>query len=515
MQGGGEKKDGKDDGKGRGWIIGLILLYAFATLVYSSWSSASETCELYVSQGKAEIFFFSACAQALGFALLLGTLMAKGLIYDAKDNETLLALPIPPKMLLLARVCIQYFYLFLFTLAYFAPAAVKYFIVVGVQPLAMIFCLLVLLLMPLFALAISSFLGWLAAILTARLPKKHFLHTVVLILTVGLGSVVYFLLLNYSMELGLAGEPTAAAKILLFPILHASAAASGNALSLLWFLLSCAVISGLIYWLLSATFLQIVTTEKGEIKVVYKEEKRDAVSVNAALLRKESNRFFKTPIYFMNGGFSSVFLLIGFIFLLVVAIGDFGTDIRAMLGGEYGALLGGAAIAFIAAMNTITASSVSLEGDSLYLMQSLPVDAGQVLFSKWLLHVLFTGIPALLCVIVLPFVIPVSALNTVLVGLNVLTVVAVSAAIGLALNLKLPMLKWSNEMVPVKQSMAILAAMGAQAALVATPALVWTYVGEYFSAWAYLLCSLAFFVIVGVWVGLWLSKSGTKIFKAL
>lgn len=512
---GGEKKDGKDDGKGRGWLIGLILLYAFGTMAYSSWTSASETCALYVSQGKAEIFFFSVCAQALGLALLLGTLMSKGLIYDAKDNEMLLALPIPPKMLLLARVCIQYFYLFLFTLAYFAPAAVKYFIVVGVQPLAMVCCLLVLLLLPLLALAISSFLGWLAAILTASLPKKHFLRTVVLILTALVGLALYMILLNYSMELGLAGEPTATAKILLFPILHASAAASGNALSLLWFVLSCAVLGGLIYWLLSETFLQIVTTEKGELKVAYKEEKAKVASVNAALLRKESNRFFKTPIYFMNGGISSIFLLIGFTFLLVVAIGDFGADIRAMFGGEYGALLSGAAIAFIAAMNTLTASSVSLEGDSLYLMQSLPVDAGQVLFSKWLLHVLFTGIPALLCVFVLPFVIPVSALNAVLVGLNVLTVVAVSAAIGLALNLKLPMLKWSNEMVPVKQSMAILAAMGAQAALVATPALVWTFVGEYFSTWAYLLCCLAFFIFIGVWIGLWLKKTGTQIFKAL
>lgn len=515
MQENNKKTDGKDDGKGRMILVALILIYAFGTMVYSSWTSAAETCELYVAQGKADIFFFSACAQALGLALLIGTLMAKGLIYDAKDNETLLALPISPNMMLLARVCMQYIYMFFFVLGYFAPAAVKYFMVVGVQPLAILFCVLVLLLLPLLALAVSSFLGWLSASLTANLPKKHFLSVLSTVVMVLIGLACYLLLINYSMELGVKGEPSTVVKVVLFPILHASAAASGNALSALWFVLSCAVLCGLVYWLMSATFLKIVTTEKGEIKTVYKEEKAQVSSANAALLRKECARLLKTSIYFMNGAISTIFLLVGFIFLLVVAIGDLGADIRTMLAGDFGVLVGGAAIAFIAAMSTITASSVSLEGDSLYLVQSLPVSSGQVLFCKWLLHVLFVGIPALLCVAVLPFVIPVSALNAGLVGLNVLVVVAVTAAIGLALNLKLPMLKWSNEMVPVKQSMAVMAAMGAQAALVATPALLWEFVSAHFTAWAYLLCTLAFFVIVGVLVYLWLQKTGTKTFEEL
>lgn len=506
---------GKEDGKNRGWIVGLILLYAFGTMVYSSWESASATCEIYVAQGKAEIFFFSVCAQALGIALLLGTIMAKGLIYDAKDNETLLSLPIPPQIILLVRVCMQYFYLFLFTLGYFAPAAVKYFTVVGVQPLAILFCLVVLLTLPLLALAVSSLLGWLAATLTADLPKKHFLNTLAVILMVAVGMAAYFFLMNYSTKLGIADAPTAVEKILFFPLLQASAAASGNALSAIWFLLSDGIICGLVYWLLSATFLKIVTTEKGELKAVYKEEKAKVGSANAALLRKESSRFFKTPIYLLNGGFGSIFLMAGFVLLLVVAIGDFWPEIRTALGGDFGALLGGGGIALLAASNTITASSVSLEGESLYWTQALPVSAEQVFFSKWLLHVLFTGIPAILCTIVLPFVIPMSALNAILVGLNVLATVAVTAAIGLALNLKLPMLQWSNEMVPVKQSMAALAAMAAQAGLVAAPALLWAAVGEYFSAWGYLLCSLAFFVAVGVLVWTWLRKTGTKIFKEL
>ena len=510
-----QEKNGKDESKGRGILVALLLVYAVGMMGYSSWESASATCALYVAQGKNAVFFLSICAQALGFSVLLGTLMSKGMLYDAKDNEMLLSLPIPPRMLLLVRVCAQYAYLFLFTLANFVPAAVKYFLVVGVQPLAILFCVLVLLLLPLLALAVSSFLGWLTASLTLGLPKKHFLNTLLVVITAAFGILAYTLLTAYATELGMAESFSKTAQILLFPLLQASAAASGNALAMLWFLLLCIVVCGLVYWLLSATFLKIVTTEKGEEKTVYKEEKAKVASVESALLRKEANRFFKTPIYFLNGGFGAILLLVAFVALLVVAIGNFGVEFRAMLAGDFGALLIAAAIAFLVATNLLTAASVSLEGESLYLAQSLPVSAWQVLFSKLLLHVLVVGIPTLLCCIAVPFAVPMSALNVILIVLNALASVVVTAEIGLALNLKLPMLQWSSEAVAVKQSMATLAGMAAQSGVVLVPTLLWLVVGKYFSAWAYLLCAFVFFVLVGALVGVWLYKKGTKILQEL
>ncbi len=509
-----DEKD-KSKGAGKGVFVGLILLYAFGMMAYSAWEQAGVLCAPLVSQGKDALFFLSSGASALGFAVLLGALISKGMVYDAKDNESLLSMPIPPQTILLARLSVQYVYLFVFTLAQFVPAAVRYFTVAGVQPLALVFCVLTLFLLPILALAISALLGWLTATLTAGLPKKHFLNTVTYILVVLLGILGYTLLTNYTNAVALQGELTETAKIVLFPLLQMGKAASGDGLGMLFFLLITAAVAGLALWLVSATFLKIVTTEKGEQRVVYKAERRQAVSAGTALFRKEASRFFKTPIYLMNAGMGAILTLVAAIALLVLAIGGFGKEFTAFFAGDTGALILAAALCMLTAAVYLTLSSISLEGEGLTLLRALPISSWQVLCSKLFLHILVAGIPTLLCAVIIPFALPVSAFNGVLIGLNALACVVATAAIGLAVNLKLPMLEWTSETVVVKQSMATLMGMLAQAAAVLVPVGIWLLVGQAVAAWIYLLCALAYFVALGALVVLWLKKKGVKEFEAL
>lgn len=505
----------KSKGAGKGVFVGLILLYAFGMMAYVAWDSAGVLCAPLVSQGKDALFFLSSGASALAFAVLLGALISKGMVYDAKDNESLLSMPIPPQIILLARLSAQYIYLFLFTLANFAPAAVRYFTVAGIQPLALVFCVLVLVLLPLLALAISALLGWLTATLTAGLPKKHFLNTVLYILVAVLGILGYTLLTNYTNAMAMQGELTAAAKIILFPLLQMGKAASGDGLGMLFFLLITAVFAGLALWLISATFLKIVTTEKGEVTVEYKAEKTQAVGADTALFKKEASRFFKTPIYLLNAGFGAIFIIIAAVLGLVMAIGGFGQEIIPLFAGDMGALILAAGLCLLSASIYVSLSSISLEGEGLTILKALPISSWQVLRAKLFLHVLVAGIPTLLCAVVIPFAVPVSALNAVLIGLNALACVVATAAIGLSVNLKLPMLEWTSEAVVVKQSMATLMGMLAQTAAVAVPVGVWLLVGQAVSAWVYLLCALAYFVALGVLVILWLKKKGAEEFEML
>ena len=508
-----DEKD-KSKGAGKGVFVGLILLYVFGMMAYSAWEQTGALCAPLVSQGKDALFFLSSGASALGFAVLLGALISKGMVYDAKDNESLLSMPIPPQTILLARLSAQYIYLFLFTLANFAPAVVRY-LMVGVQPLSLVFCVLLVFLLPVLALAISALLGWLAATLTAGLPKKHFLNTALYVLVTVLGILGYTLLTNYTSAMALQGGLTATAETILFPLLQMGKAASGDGLGMLLFLLITAAFAGLTLWLISATFLKIVTTEKGEVKVEYKAEKTQAVGADTALLRKEASRFFKTPIYLLNAGFGTVFMIIAAVLGLVMAFGGFGEEILPFFAGDMGALILAAGLCLLSASIYVSLSSISLEGEGLTLLKALPISSWQVLRAKLLLHILVAGIPALLCAVIIPFAVPVSALNTVLIGLNALACVVATAAIGLSVNLKLPMLEWTSEAVVVKQSMATLMGMLAQAAAVLVPVGVWLLVGQAVSAWVYLLCALAYFALLGVLVVLWLKKKGAKELEAL
>ena len=113
----------------------------------------------------------------------------------------------------------------------------------------------------------------------------------------------------------------------------------------------------------------------------------------------------------------------------------------------------------IAAMNFITAPSVSLEGGTLWLLQSLPVAPQQVLRVKVELQLLLTLPGAWFCAGCAMAVLRIPARR----GLPVLAVLAafvwLTAQMGLALGLCLPNLHWVSEAAVVKRSAASMLAM--------------------------------------------------------
>lgn len=71
-----------------------------------------------------------------------------------------------------------------------------------------------------------------------------------------------------------------------------------------------------------------------------------------------------------------------------------------------------AALCTLVGMNDMAAPSVSLEGKSLWLAQSLPVTSWQVLRAKLRMHLLLTAVPAALCGICMAVVSPAGAAQT-------------------------------------------------------------------------------------------------------
>ena len=113
----------------------------------------------------------------------------------------------------------------------------------------------------------------------------------------------------------------------------------------------------------------------------------------------------------------------------------------------------------IAAVNFITAPSVSLEGGTLWLLQSLPVTPQQVLRAKVELQLLLTLPAAWLCAGCAMAALRIPAGQ----GLPMLAVLAafvwLTAQLGLALGLCLPNLHWVSEAAVVKRSAASMLAM--------------------------------------------------------
>lgn len=104
-------------------------------------------------------------------------------------------------------------------------------------------------------------------------------------------------------------------------------------------------------------------------------------------------------------------------------------------------------------VNDMAAPSVSLEGKNLWLAQSLPVTPWQVLRAKLKVQLALTAIPALVPLACMALVLPLTPALP-LIFVTALSYIVFSACLGLTLGVMRANLTWTNELAPVKQSLA-------------------------------------------------------------
>ena len=86
---------------------------------------------------------------------------------------------------------------------------------------------------------------------------------------------------------------------------------------------------------------------------------------------------------------------------------------------------------------------------------------------------------------------------------------------GLAINLKLPNLRWTNELVAVKQGVSVIVAMFVGWGTIGTLVGGYFLFGKYMqSEWYMLLCSGLLSIVDG-WLCVWLKRRGERIFESL
>ena len=115
-----------------------------------------------------------------------------------------------------------------------------------------------------------------------------------------------------------------------------------------------------------------------------------------------------------------------------------------------------AAICMLAATNDMTAPSISLEGKNIWLIQVFPVDGWKVLQAKLRMQILLNLIPAILLCLSAEWVVKPTILFVILIPATVILYIILMAAVGLVSNLLSPNLKWTNEIVPIKQSFSVI-----------------------------------------------------------
>ncbi len=512
------KKKTRRTGKG---FVGYLLIYGvlIAYLGGMFFVVAKFLCESLVPMGLSWFYFTLMALLALVLGVFGSVFNTYATLYLAKDNDTLLAMPIPPRVILFARLAGVYMSGLFFEMIVMLPAILAWFIYGAPTALGALFAILIPFLLSFFVLSLSCLLGLLVAIISVRIKHKSLVVTVLSLGLLALYMWGYTKLMSSLTELlAMMGDIAEKVKGPLFPFYHMGLATTGKPLS---FLIFAGIVLGiflLVYLLLSRSFLSLATTVGGAAKKAYKRERAAQKSVGKALFLKELKRFLASPAYMLNCGLGALFLPIAGVVLLV-----FRKDIVPLLplfaelfgSADVVPLLMAAMACMMGVMIDITAPSVSLEGKHLWILQTLPVHPAQVLRAKLMLHLAIAVPPTLFAVVCLLIAIPASLPFVFLIPLVTLLFAALVALFGLFMNLKAPNLAWTSETVPVKQSMSVTVTLfGGWGAVIALGALYVPLHGHIHPA-LYLALCCAVLALACAYLFHWINKKGAEIFAAL
>ena len=439
-------------------------------------------------------------------------------VYLAKDNDLLLSMPIPVSALLASRLLSVYLMGLMYSGLVILPAVIVYWATVEAALPTVLGGLLLTLLISVFVMTLSCALGWVVAKISLKLKHKSIITVIVSLVFIGAYYFFYFraqaMIQNLLANLTAYG---AAIKGSAYPIYLFGSVGVGDAMAAAVVTAVVAALFGLMWVLLSRSFLQVATATGKVSRMHYREKAVRRKSASAALLGREFTHFGASPNYMLNCGLG--------IFLMPVcaaALAWKGGELFAVLEEIFGDTAGSVSLLLatllcgLASMNFMAAPSVSLEGKSLWLAQSLPVTPWQVLRAKLLLQLIVTAVPVMLCMVCAAAVYAFPPAEILMAALLALSYVLMMALFGLFLGVRKPIMTWTNEILPIKQSAAVvLAAFGGMGYTLVLFAGFMLLPGWMMGFCAYAGCFAAVNLVLGAVMYLWLRKKGCARFAAL
>ena len=492
----------RTDGKKRLILLAFLAVYCIAVFGFLFGSMFYIMREPFAALGMDWLYFSMAAILATMLCFFGSVFMTQSLIYEAKDNELLLSMPVRPSAIVGSRVIILLLLNLGFSLIILLPCGIVACMTGTVTAGGVVTYIICGFLLPLLPSVLSCILGGVIALITSRLRNKNIFSLVLSLIFLGAYFAVCFNMQNYVTKLVENGAAIGAAVEKAMPPFYAFGVAisEGNALQLLHFAAWCVIPFAIAVLLLARGFITIATAKRGASKPVYHAKRLQASSVRWAMTKKELRRLISSSTYMLNGCLGAIMAV-----AIAVLCAIKGKGILQSVANIYA---GGADItSFIMpfaclmecltlSMNIISAPSLSLEGKSFWLLQSAPVTAGDVLLPKAYMHMLVAMPAGLIASLVFVLVLPMNALEIVLIFILPQALVAFLALLGVVMNLHFPRFDYSNESAVIKQSTSVTVTMFTGMGIVLLPMLIYILVlKKYMSVMTLMIIMAALLII--------------------
>ena len=490
----------------RAKVLGFAALYAFVVIMFAFMATAMifGLGIVLIPAGLSVHYFGLVNCLVFAVVFVFSIFETKSELFDCKDNELILSMPIKSGHIVISRVLVVLIYNYLISAVLAIPATVIYAIFSHGEIKGIIGSLLISAVTPLLATALASAVGYAVAAISKKMKDKTIATMCISLVFLALYFWGYTELLNTA-----EGDDISAAIIALTEGLGFIGAVGKASmlypLNTVVYLLACIGGALIAYAIIARFYFSIIMANHSSSRTVYKKKELKSASAFLALSKKELSKFFSSAAYMLNCAIGLLFSLATAVFAVVkkdmiFALVDYvvylfpSADATSVL-----AIASSVILLLLSSMTTISACALSLEGDSLWIIKSMPLSSRDVLLAKTVPHILVSLPFCLASSLVLAIAFRLDFLSSLLVILTPAVATVLSAFVGVVFNVLFPKFKFNNEAEPIKQSASVLFTMLIMM-LVALLSAVLGVIGVVFSH--ELLMHILILVLLGALVGI-------------
>lgn len=400
--------------------------------------------------------------------LLFTVLKAGSMLFQTKNYEMLISLPVSPVAIVVSRFLSMYIGNLVLAVLAMLPAGIIYGIYTGAGIIFYILFSASILLVPLVPLTAASVVGAAVTAAAARMKHKNAL-TIVTSMVLVTGIIAFsFYPAFHTGEITreqITDLTTLAGRQInsMYPLagLYTDAIVEGSFAAFAAFTVVSigifAVFAWVVQWKYASICASLITYNAKNNYVLGKQYRKSPIK---AMYGKEIKRYFSSSLYVLNTA-------VGYVMMLLLALGLFigGMDkLRTAMemeavGEEIIVKMLPFALAVMGMMGTTTLSAVSLEGRQWWIPKSLPVSTKVILDSKILVNLTLAVPSCLIAAVLCAAALGRGGLEAVWLFAVPLMYCVFSAVLGLAINIKFPKFRWNNEAEAVKQGTALFIGM--------------------------------------------------------
>lgn len=380
-----------------------------------------------------------------------------GQIFGSKDYDLLNSLPLSANVIVISKIFVIYLFALIIDAVIMLPALFVYLLNIQLSISFIFIYLLTFLLVPVFPLLLATFIGVAISYVSSFLKHKNLVNIIF-----SLGFMLLIMYYNFKFTSNSAFTSFAKSitdlfnKIYPLSSLYNKIIIDLNLLSFLLYILIIIIliycyylIIKLIYFKINSKLINVKTNNNVKVKYL------NNYSIKKTLIIKEAKRYFSSYIYLLNTSFGLILMTIGLIFGLIFGLDKLTKilEISKSISLDLGTYIP-LGILVISLMTAISCSSISLEGQSLKILKSLPIKTMDIFLSKVMFNFIVIMVLGLVNIFGLAILIKMSFIQ---IGLSFLILISSSIFIslyGLLINLKFPLTNYKNEVEVVKQSAA-------------------------------------------------------------